>query len=72
MEISARRLSDVLGVVDYRKRAELRAAIWNHKMIVLHGNSTEGKALIRKMEEYQLPYLKAEDSYFFEEREDNK
>ncbi|MDY5835785.1 MAG: hypothetical protein SPK23_01480 [Eubacteriales bacterium] len=68
MKPSTRRLVDALSVVDYDKRAALKNAIEQGKRILLHGKTKEGEALIQKLEDYKIPYIKLEDTYFFEER----
>lgn len=63
--LGLKRMTDILSVVGFPKREDLRYAIENDFLIMLSGRTIEEKALIAKFKQYGVPYGLWSDYYIF-------
>ena len=65
--LSLRRMTDLLSVVQPYKRPELKRAIEQGQRILVAGDTLEGKALLDKLKEYDVPHSTTYSTYYFKE-----
>lgn len=65
--LSFRRMTDLLSVVQPEKRLALKKAIQSGQIILVSGETSESKALKQKLKEYLVPYKLKQEVYAFPE-----